>query len=132
MAIPPDIKIRLEQLRQEMAARAEAQLRQQQAQQNAEKMSKQFVPGKAKGGQPSQDVMRLAIGGQGPKNWMKGSVEEMLDPMLYKGMINNRQIPYGPEFFAAAQQRIDQLNEAASQPGYTGGASRAEIGRAHV
>jgi len=66
MAIPPDIKIRLEQLRNEMAARAEAQLRQQQAQQNAEKMSKQFVPGKAKGGSmPSLDTMKLALNKQG-------------------------------------------------------------------
>lgn len=65
MAIPPDIKIRLEQLRQEAAARLEAQLRQQQAQQNAEKMSKQFVPGKASGGQPNLDAMRLALNRQG-------------------------------------------------------------------
>lgn len=50
MAIPPDIKIRLEQLRGEMAAKAEAQRRQQQAQANAERMSKQFAPGRAKGG----------------------------------------------------------------------------------
>jgi hypothetical protein len=32
----------------------------------------------AKGGSiPSQAVMRLAIGGQGPRNWLKGSVEKV-------------------------------------------------------
>lgn len=37
---------------------------------------------KASGGSiPSHDVMRLAIGGQGPKNWLKGSVEQVIDPL---------------------------------------------------
>lgn len=37
--------------------------------------------GKAHGGQPNLDVMRLAIGGQGPKNWLKGSVEQVIEPL---------------------------------------------------
>jgi hypothetical protein len=37
---------------------------------------------KASGGSiPSMDVMRLAIGGQGPKNWLKGSVEQVIKPL---------------------------------------------------
>lgn len=43
------------------------------------------VPHKASGGSiPSLDVMRLAIGGQGPRNWLKGSVEKLIDPMKLK------------------------------------------------
>jgi len=30
-------------------------------------------------------VMRLAIGGQGPKNWLKGSVERVIDPLKVEG-----------------------------------------------
>ncbi len=41
--------------------------------------------GKAHGGQPNLDVMRLAIGGQGPKNWLKGSVEQVIEPLKSKG-----------------------------------------------
>lgn len=33
------------------------------------------------GSVPSLDVMRLAIGGQGPKNWLKGSVEKVVEPL---------------------------------------------------
>ena len=37
---------------------------------------------KASGGSvPSLDVMRLAIGGQGPRNWLKGSVEKVIEPL---------------------------------------------------
>jgi hypothetical protein len=100
MAIPPDIKIRLEQLRNEMAARAEEQLRRQQAQQNAEKMSKQFVPGKAAGGQPSMAVMRLAIGGQGPRNWLKGSVDPVIKPLLHN---------MNPDEVAGIQAHYDKI-----------------------
>lgn len=57
-------------------------------------------------------------------NWMAGSVEKVLDPLIQKGIINNVSIPYGPEFDAAALKRIAELKEAASQPNYTGGAGR--------
>jgi ADP-Ribosyltransferase in polyvalent proteins/PcfJ-like protein len=41
---------------------------------------------KATGGSiPSQDVMRLAIGGQGPRNFLKGSVEKIIEPLKSKG-----------------------------------------------
>jgi GNAT superfamily N-acetyltransferase len=37
---------------------------------------------KASGGSvPSLDVMRLAIGGQGPRNFLKGTVEKVIDPL---------------------------------------------------
>jgi hypothetical protein len=57
-------------------------------------------------------------------NWMTGSVEKVLDPLIQKGIINNVNIPYGPEFDAAAMKRIAELKEAASQPDYKGGAGR--------
>jgi hypothetical protein len=57
-------------------------------------------------------------------NWLGGSVEKVLDPLIQKGIINNVSIPYGPEFDAAALKRIAELKEAASQPNYTGGAGR--------
>jgi hypothetical protein len=57
-------------------------------------------------------------------NWQKGSVEKVLDPLIQKGIINNVNIPYGPEFDAAALKRIEELKLAASQPDYTGGAGR--------
>jgi hypothetical protein len=57
-------------------------------------------------------------------NWMSGSAEKAVGPLLQKGMINNREIPYGPEFDAAIRQRIEDLKQAASQPGYQGGAGR--------
>jgi hypothetical protein len=57
-------------------------------------------------------------------NWLAGSVEKVLDPLVQKGIINNVSIPYGPEFDAAAIKRIAELKEAASQPNYTGGAGR--------
>lgn len=57
-------------------------------------------------------------------NWMSGSAEKAVGPLLQKGMINNREIPYGPEFDVAIRQRIEDLKQAASQPGYQGGAGR--------
>jgi hypothetical protein len=45
------------------------------------------VESKAQGGSastPSIDVMRLAIGGQGPRNWLKGSVEKVTEPLKQK------------------------------------------------
>jgi hypothetical protein len=57
-------------------------------------------------------------------NWLTGSVEKALDPLIAKGMINNREIPYGPEFDVAIRKRIDDLKQQASQPDYKGGAGR--------
>jgi len=57
-------------------------------------------------------------------NWLTGSVEKALDPLLAKGMINNREIPYGPEFDVAIRKRIEDLRQQASQPDYKGGAGR--------
>jgi hypothetical protein len=57
-------------------------------------------------------------------NWMSGSAEKAVGPLLQKGMINNREIPYGPEFDVAIRQRIEDLKQSASQPGYQGGAGR--------
>lgn len=83
------------------------------------------VAHQASGGSvPSMDVMRLAIGGQGPKNWIKGSVEQVIDPMLAKEIVGNRQYLYGPELDEAIQKRIAELQQAASQPGYVGGAPK--------
>jgi len=93
------------------------------------------VQRQAQGGnvEPSIDEMQaalamkkpvhLAIGGQGPKNWMKG-VEQVIDPMLSKEIVGNISYPHGPELDKATQKRIAELEQAASQPGYTGGASR--------
>ena len=66
---------------------------------------------KAKGGSiPSMDTMRyelmnrkpmhLAIGGQGPRNWLKGSVEAVVDPLTFKS--------YTPE----EEQWLEGQNEA--------------------
>lgn len=57
-------------------------------------------------------------------NWMSGSAEKAVGPLLQKGMINNREIPYGPEFDAAIRQRIEDLKQHASKPDYKGGAGR--------
>lgn len=57
-------------------------------------------------------------------NWFGDSVEKALDPLLTKGMINNRNIPYGPEFDVAIRKRIEDLQQAASQPDYKGGAGK--------
>ena len=70
-------------------------------------------------GQPAVNVIKPKGG-----NWMTGSVEKVLDPLIQKGIINNVNIPYGPEFDAAAMRRIAELKEAASQPDYKGGAAR--------
>jgi len=50
MAIPPNIKARLEQLKMEAALRAEADRRRAQAQQNLEQAARNPIPTKAKGG----------------------------------------------------------------------------------
>jgi hypothetical protein len=70
-------------------------------------------------GQPAVNVVKPRGG-----NWLSGSVEKVLDPLIQKGIINNVNIPYGPEFDAAAMRRIAELKEAASQPDYKGGAAR--------
>ena len=57
-------------------------------------------------------------------NWLSGSAEKAVGPLLQKGMINNREIPYGPEFDAAIRQRIEDLKQHASKPDYKGGAGR--------
>jgi hypothetical protein len=57
-------------------------------------------------------------------NWLSGSIESAVDPLLTKGMINNREIPYGPDFDVAIRKRIEDLQQAASQPNYSGGAGR--------
>jgi hypothetical protein len=83
-----------------------------------------------RGGLPREMALGMGQGTQSnvvkPKggNWMAGSVEKVLDPLIQKGIINNVNIPYGPEFDAAALKRIEELKLAASQPNYTGGAGR--------
>ena len=57
-------------------------------------------------------------------NWIGGDVEKALDPLITKGMIANREIPYGPAFDTAIVQRIADLKETASKPNYKGGAGR--------
>ncbi len=82
------------------------------------------------GGLPREMVMAMGANTQSnvikPKggNWLRGDVEKALDPLLAQGMINNRNIPYGPEFDLAIRQRIEDLKQAASQPDYKGGAGR--------
>jgi len=83
-----------------------------------------------RGGLPREMVMAMGANTQSnvikPKggNWLRGDVEKALDPLLAQGMINNRNIPYGPEFDLAIRQRIEDLKQAASQPDYKGGAGR--------
>jgi hypothetical protein len=82
------------------------------------------------GGLPREMVMAMGANTQSnvikPKggNWIGGSVEQALDPLITKGVISNREVPYGPEFDTAIVQRIADLKETASMPGYTGGAGR--------
>jgi hypothetical protein len=82
------------------------------------------------GGLPREMVLGMGANTQSnvvkPKggNWLNRSVEDELKPLLAKGMINNREIPYGPEFDVAIRQRIEDLKQAASQPDYKGGAGR--------
>jgi len=57
-------------------------------------------------------------------NWIGGSVEQALDPLITKGIIANKEIPYGPEFDSAIIKRIADLKESASAPGYKGGSGR--------
>ena len=78
MALTPQQLAELQRLREMFKPLAEQARRQQQAQENLEKMNPQ---NKARGGKINMDVMRLAIGGQGPKNWLKGSVENVIAPL---------------------------------------------------
>ena len=83
-----------------------------------------------RGGLPREMIMAMGANTQSnvikPKggNWIGGDVEKALDPLITKGVISNREVPYGPEFDAAIVQRIADLKETASMPGYTGGAGR--------
>ena len=83
-----------------------------------------------RGGLPREMVMAMGANTQSnvikPKggNWIGGDVEKALDPLITKGVISNREIPYGPAFDTAIVQRIADLKETASMPGYTGGAGR--------
>lgn len=92
MPLPPDdIRAKLAQLRNEFAMRAA--LQSEYDKEMSGKYIHEMIPfsdwlaqrnaptGKAHGGQPNLDVMRLAIGGQGPKNWLKGSVERVIEPL---------------------------------------------------
>ena len=82
------------------------------------------------GGLPREMVMAMGANTQSnvikPKggNWLAGSVEKVFDPLITKGMIANKEIPYGPEFDSAIIQRIADLKETANLPGYSGGAGR--------
>jgi hypothetical protein len=68
------------------------------------------VESKATGGSiPSMDVMRLAIGGQGPKNWLKGSVENVVQPLK----INHR--PNTPENEAELQAELQDATSRNDQ-----------------
>ena len=83
-----------------------------------------------RGGLPREMVLAMGANTQSnvikPKggNWIGGDVEKALDPLITKGVISNREIPYGPEFDTAIVQRIADLKETASMPGYKGGAGR--------
>jgi hypothetical protein len=83
-----------------------------------------------RGGLPREMVMAMGANTQSnvikPKggNWIGGDVEQALDPLITKGIIANREIPYGPEFDSKIIQRIADLKETASLPGYKGGAGR--------
>lgn len=82
------------------------------------------------GGLPREVVMAMGANTQSnvvkPKggNWIGGSVEQALDPLITKAIIANREIPYGPEFDSKIIQRIADLKETASAPGYKGGSGR--------
>jgi hypothetical protein len=82
------------------------------------------------GGLPREMVLAMGANTQSnvikPKggNWLGGSVEKLLDPLITKGVIANKEIPYGPEFDAAIVQRIADLKETANTPNYKGGAGR--------
>ena len=82
------------------------------------------------GGLPREMAMAMGANTQAnvikPKggNWIGGDVEQALDPLITKGIISNREVPYGPEFDSAIIQRIADLKQTASIPGYTGGAGR--------
>ena len=101
MAIPPNIKARLEQLKAQAAMKAEMERRQALAQQNAEKMAGQPmrlpIDKKAEGGQPSQDAMRLMLNKHG-----------MYSPLEKSLMSVPRSKGTPAEFMA----------EASKQPGY--------------
>jgi hypothetical protein len=83
-----------------------------------------------RGGLPREMVMAMGANTQSnvikPKggNWIGGDVEQALDPLITKGIIANREVPYGPQFDTAIVQRIADLKEKANMPGYKGGAKR--------
>lgn len=109
MALTPQQLAELQRLKEMYAPLVEAQRRKDQAQANAEKMNV-VPPGKADGGSiPSHDVMRLAIGGQGPKNWLKGS----LDPVLQPLKINHRA--HTPENEAELQAELQDATSRNDQ-----------------
>jgi hypothetical protein len=57
-------------------------------------------------------------------NWLTGSVERALDPLKSADTINNRRYQFGPEMETAVRDRIAQLNDEISRPGYQGGGQR--------
>jgi hypothetical protein len=51
-------------------------------------------------------------------------VEKALDPLKSADTINNRRYQFGPEMETAVRDRIAQLNDEISRPGYQGGGQR--------
>jgi hypothetical protein len=118
---PADIAAKLAALKEQMRQQGTDFNRRMQGVANAEKTAGTGVvlpTDKAKGG-----VAHLAIGGQGPRNWMKG-VENVINPMLEKEIVGNKHYPHGPELDEATRRRIAELQQAASKPGYIGGAPK--------
>lgn len=75
MPLTPQQLADFQRLRQSYAPVVEAQRRKQKAYENLEKMHG-LPPVKP------QSPVKLAIGGQGPKNWIKGTVEKVIEPLL--------------------------------------------------
>ena len=69
---------------------------------------------KADGGSiPSHDVMRLAIGGSGPRNWLKGTVDKVTEPLKVKtDQFAQRIQERGGMLSSAERSRIQQTNPA--------------------
>ena len=105
---------KLAQMKPEFAMRA--QLQNEYNAEMANKYTRDIIPfsqwlaarnqSKAKGGAVhNQDVMHLAIGGQGPKNWLKGSIDPVINPLkqnLMSGrdpteVLKELQEQYSPE-----------------------------------
>ena len=119
---PADVAAKLAALKEQMRQQGTNFDRRMQGVVNAEKTAGTGVTlptDKAKGG-----LAHLAIGGQGPRNWMKGKVEDVIKPLLETEIVGNRVYPHGPELDEATRQRIAELQQSASQPGYVGGAPR--------